>query len=375
MSTPQPPQDTATPQVTARAKHACPSCGAQAEWNPAKQLLVCPFCGAESPDDSYKAGGEVAELDLLEMLRRLPDDKKGWDGTRHSVQCQSCKAVMVFDAEKIGKNCEFCGSPALVDYAEVQAPIRPQSLLPFKISPSDVRDRMKQWYAGRWFAPNAFKSRSLIDQIHGIYVPYWTFDAQVHCPWEAEAGYHYYTTETYRDSNGNTQTRQVQHTRWEYASGEVDHFFDDEPVPATTGIDHGLLRGVEPFPTHELVPYDTAFLSGFVVERYQIDLEHAASEAHDQMRSELEAMCAKEIPGDTYRNLQIRPEYSGQTFKHTLLPVWVLTYMYRSKSYQVVANGYTGQIAGNYPKSGWKITFLILAVLIIALTIFALSQN
>ena len=144
--------------LAARDKHACPACGGQAEWNPGKQLLVCPFCGVESPYTEYKAGGDVAELDLLKMLRELPAEQRGWDTTRHSVQCQSCKAVMVFDPQKVGKNCDFCGSPALVDYTELQSPIRPQSLLPFKLSQSDVRDQMKRWYSSRWFAPTASPS-------------------------------------------------------------------------------------------------------------------------------------------------------------------------------------------------------------------------
>lgn len=370
----EPDEAAAAPQIAAREKHACPACGAQAEWNPAKQLLLCPFCGAESPYAGHKAGGAVAELDLVAMLRDLPAEQRGWDTDRRSVQCQSCKAVMVFDAARVGRNCEFCGSPALVDYAELQSPIRPQSLLPFKLSQNDVRDRMKRWYAGRWFAPNAFKHKSLVDQLHGLYVPYWTFDAEVHCEWQAEAGYYYYTTETYRDSKGNTQTRQVRHTRWESAAGAIDHFFDDEPVPATTGVDHGLLRQVEPFPTKELVPYDTAFLSGFVVERYQINLETAVSASLAQMHAALEQLAAREVPGDTHRNLQIQPHYSAQTFKHTLLPIWLLTYTYSRKTYNVIANGYTGNIAGNYPKSVWKILFAVLAATIIVLILIALNQ-
>ncbi len=163
--------------------------------------------------------------------------------------------------------------------------------------------------------------------------------------------------------------------RWEPAAGELDHFFDDEPVPATKGVDHALLRGVEPFPTGEVVPYDTAFLSGFVVERYQINLEQAATEAHAQMHAELEALCGQQVPGDTYRGLQIQPHYSAQTFKHTLLPIWLLTYTYRSKTFNVVANGYTGEIAGHYPKSFWKIAFFVLAIIIIVLTIIALQNN
>lgn len=367
--------DNAPPQIAAKEKHACPACGAQAEWNPSKQLLVCAFCGAESPYEQYKAGGAVAELDLVTMLRELPAEQRGWDTTRHSVQCQSCKAVMVFDPAKVGKNCEFCGSPALVDYTELQSPIRPQSLLPFKLSQNDVRDRMKRWYAGRWFAPNAFKTKSLVDQLHGLYVPYWTFDAQVHCDWQAEAGHYYYTTESYRDSQGREQTRQVQHTRWEYAEGAIDHFFDDEPVPATKGVDLALLRQVEPFPTQEVVPYDTAFLSGFVVERYQINLEDAATESLNQMHATLEGLCAQQIPGDTHRNLVITPEYSNQTFKHTLLPIWLLTYTYGAKTFNVIANGYTGEIAGNYPKSFWKIAFLVVGIIIVVLTILALQSE
>ena len=355
--------------VTALEKHACAACGAQAEWNPAKQKLVCPFCGTEAPYDVDAATGVIQEIDLVRTLREMPDDLRGWQAERKTVQCRSCKAVMVFDAAKVGQNCEFCGSPALVDYQEIKAPIRPQSLLPFKVSETAVRERIRKWYASKWFAPSRFKGRALVDTIHGVYVPYWTFDARVHCPWWADAGHYYYTTETYKDSQGRTQTRQVQHVRWEPASGVVDHFFDDEPVPGTQGIDLALLRAVEPFPTTELVPYDTAFLSGFVVEHYQVVLVDAAKRSQEQMHARLEALCASAVPGDTYRNLRIAPEYSGQTFKHVLVPVWLLAYTYGATRFQVVVNGYTGTMAGQYPKSVWKILFAVLVVLVILLLV------
>ena len=363
------------PEISALQKYPCAACGAQAEWNPARQMLVCPFCGVESPYEGHKAAGAVAELDLLKMLRELPAEKRGWDTARRSVQCQSCKAVMVFDPAKVGKNCEFCGSPALVDYEEIQAPIRPQSLLPFKIAQADVRDRMKRWYAGRWFAPNAFRHKSLIDQLHGLYVPYWTFDAQVHCPWQADAGHYYYTTETYRDGQGRTRTRRVRHVRWVPAAGAIDHFFDDEPVPGTKGVDHQLLRQVEPFPTQEIVAYDTAFLSGHVVEHYQVVLLDAAQRSQEQMQAKLMALCAQQVPGDTHRDLQINPSYASRTFKHVLVPIWLLTYNYGAKAYQVIVNGYTGQIAGNRPYSAWKIFLAVVAAIIAALIVVFLSNR
>ena len=353
-------------QLAAREKYPCAACGAQAEWNPSKQTLVCSFCGTVTPF-SVDPDGAIVELDLVKALRELPDEARGWLAERRSVQCQSCKAVSVFDPARVGENCDFCGSPKLLPYEEIKAPIRPQSLLPFKVSESDVREQIRRWYASKWFAPNSLRRRALVDRVHGVYIPYWTFDAQVVCPWRAEAGHYYYTTESYRDNKGQRRTRQVRHTRWEPASGTVSHFFDDEPVPGTHGVSARLLHEIEPFPTGELVPYAAAFLSGFVVEHYQVVLVDAAQRSKDLMTEKLQGMCAQEVPGDTHRNLEIFPTFSGETFKHILVPVWLLTYIYGNKPWQVVVNGYTGRMAGEYPKSFWKIAALVVVILIVVL--------
>ena len=360
--------------VSALQKIECPACGAQAEWNPSKEKLVCPFCGTESPYHIDRQQGTVVELDLVKTLRELPDDERGWQTDRRSVQCQSCRAVMVFDPARVGQNCEFCGSPALVAYEEIKAPIRPQGVLPFKIDGNRIRDSIRSWWRSKWFAPNALSHSALVDTLKSVYIPYWTFDAQVHCPWQAEAGYHYYVPVQGVDSKGRPVTRMEQRTRWEPAAGVVDHAFDDEPVPGTQGLPLDLLRQVEPFPTQEVVAYDTAFLSGHVVEHYQVVLLDAAQRAQEQMQAQLEQLCAGQVPGDTYRNLQINPQYSARTFKHVLVPIWLLTYTYGAKVFNVIANGYTGKIAGRYPKSFWKIAFVVLLA-IIAVIFFAISQG
>jgi hypothetical protein len=239
-------------------------------------------------------------------------------------------------------------------------------LLPMKLSETQVRDTIRKWYGSRFWAPNKLKNAALTDTVKGLYIPYWTFDAQVHSDWTAESGYYYYTTETYRDSQGNTQTRQVQHTRWVPSSGAVDHFFDDELVPASKGVHEERLRNIEPFPTKELVAYNAGYLSGWVVERYQIDLISAAKEARVEMDSAMERMCSQEVPGDTQRGLEVNSDFSGQTFKHILVPIWLLTYNYGAKNFQVVINGYTGVISGTYPKSWVKILLAVLAGLIAA---------
>jgi hypothetical protein len=361
-------------EYVALEKNSCPACGAQAEWNPSKQALICPYCGTESPYELNKETGNIEEIDLVKTLREMPEELRGWQAKKKSVRCRSCRAVSVFDPEKVGKNCEFCGSPELVDYEELKPPIRPQSLLPFKISETNVRDRIRKWYSSRWFAPNKLKKSALVDTVHGVYLPYWTFDAKVFCRWTAESGYYYYTTETYRDSSGKTRTRQVRKVRWESSSGSLHHFFDDELVSGSKGVRPDLLRQIEPFPTRELVNYDKGFLSGFVVEHYQVVLLDAAKTSIELMNQKLYHICASQVPGDTFRNLQIEPDYSDKTFKHVLAPVWLLVYNYGAKAFQVVVNGFTGQIAGEYPKSIWKILLLIVSILL-ALTVIIVLFN
>jgi len=363
------------PETVARDKFHCPSCGADAHWNAAKQALVCPYCGTVAPGKLDEATGQIVEHDLVAALRGLTVEQRGWKAEKVSVKCRSCQAISVFDPARVAQRCDFCGSAELVSYEQTKAPISPESLLPFKLSEGQIRESIHRWYRTRWFAPNRLKSSALTDTVKGIYLPYWTFDAQAHADWTAESGYHYYTTETYRDSDGQTKTRQVQHTRWVPSSGAVDHFFDDELVPASKGASEALLRRIEPFPTQELAAYDAGYVAGWVVEQYQIDLVAAAQCSRARMNEQLETKCAAEVPGDTHRNLQVQARYSNQTFKHVLLPVWVLTYNYGAKTYQVLVNGCTGAIAGKHPLSAAKIILLVLAILAVGLGILALAQR
>lgn len=365
------------PEITAREKYACPSCGGEAQWNPAKQALVCPFCGTVSPAKLNSTGSvEIHENDLISALQNIGSEKRGLQVEKKAVKCQSCQAISLFDPQKVSQRCEFCGSSALIPVEQQGQAIRPESLLEFKISEAQVRDSVRAWYGSRWFAPSALKSRALTDTVKGIYLPYWTFDAQVHADWTAESGYYYYETEVYRDSDGREQTRQVQRTRWTFSSGSRDHFFDDELVPASRGVPAPLLRKIEPFPTTtNLKPYDPGYLSGWTVEQYQIDLVAAAQQARSEMDSELNQLCAREVPGDTHRNLSVTANYSGQTFKHILVPAWVLAYTFGAQSFQVVVNGYTGTIAGKHPLSWIKITLTVLAVIALIVIIVAVYNS
>jgi Zn finger protein HypA/HybF involved in hydrogenase expression len=344
--------------ATAREKFHCPSCGGEANWSPAKQALVCPFCGAESPIALQARTAEtvIVEHDLLEALRQTPDEARGWAAAKTTVRCQSCQAISVFDADKVGSRCEFCGSAQLVPYAEVNDAFRPESLLPLKLSEAQARDAIRAWYKRQWLAPNALNARALTDTVRAIYLPYWTFDAKASAQWTADAGTYYYT------GSGKNRER---HVRWTPASGELSHVFDDDLVPASTGVAAQWLHGVEPFPTDGLIPYDPGYLAGWTVERYQIDLPAAATRSRAQMDETLRQLCSQQVPGDTSRNLVVQAAFSDRRFKHILVPVWLMTYIYGAKSYQVVVNGVTGKMAGGRPWSWVKILLLVIAALIV----------
>jgi Zn finger protein HypA/HybF involved in hydrogenase expression len=357
----------------AREKFACPACGGEAVWNPAKGKLVCPFCGTESPAE-LAADGVLVEHDLGAALRAIPDGARGFAAATRQVRCQSCNAISVLDPSRQAQNCAFCGSAQLVPYEETKPAFTPESVLPFRRSETEARDGIRAWYGKLWLAPSRLKSRALTDTVRGVYLPYWTFDAQVEADWTADAGHYYYETETYV-VNGQTRTRQVQRIRWEPAAGHVSHFFDDDLVCASVGVQPALVRGIEPFPTHDAKPYDAGYVAGWVVERYQIDLVGAAQRARAAMDAKLRALCAQQIPGDTYRNLVVHADYSRQTFQHTLAPVWLLSYTYGARRFQCLMNGVTGAVRGEYPKSPWKVALLVLAILIVVVIVMSLARS
>ena len=349
-------------ELSAQQKLACPACGGEAQWNPAKQALVCAYCGTESPY-TLKADGEVIEHDLVTALKAVPQSARGWQDDRRPVRCQHCQAISVFSGAQQGKACDFCGSTALVPFEETGDIIRPETLLPFAVDEPNARERVRKWYGSRWWAPNNLNQKALTDTLHGVYLPYWTFDAQVSARYTAEAG-------TYFKNNQNKQE-----IRWRSVSGRIDHFFDDTLVCASHGVHPQLVRAVEPFPTtsDRLKPYDPGYLSGWTVERYQLDLVAAAQQGRQRMLDAARQMCADAIQADTQRNLQVDARFDAQTFKHVLLPIWLVGYRYGTRDFQVVINGATGQVAGEHPWSWVKIGFAALALALVGLVMLWLD--
>ena len=374
--TPPPLPRGSAAEVRSLDRHACPECGGKGEWDPAKKQLVCPYCGTTFPHiGPPPMPGAVVEHDLDQKLAELGSDASRIDTAIRHVQCTHCHAVLVRSGETVAQHCDFCGSPELLDYTDIAAPIRPESVLPAQVSKEQAYHALKRFLGSRWFAPNDLKRRNLVDRMNRIYLPYWTFDANAECPWTAESGTYYWVTVTDRDAEGRESTRQERRIDWSPASGHVSTSFDDIAISGSGGLNTDLLRKIEPFPTHDVVPYETAYVSGWQVEQYQVPLDEAARRGFGVMHGLLEQMCAREVPGDTYRGLQIAPEYSDRKFKHLLAPVWLLAYQYRGKTWQGVVNAVTGATSARFPVSPWKVALVVLLVLVVVALILIAQQR
>jgi hypothetical protein len=279
--------------------------------------------------------------------------------------CKRCGAHTALDPHMFASSCAFCGTAAVVEAPNNPNFIRPEGLLPFVVTRETAMQSFRDWLGRLWFRPNDLKSKSRVTNIQGAYIPFWTFDAATHSAWTAEAGHYYYTTEN---------NKRVRRVRWVPASGTLEHFFDDLPVPASRGIDADICQGIEPYPTSDLTPYEPSYLSGFLAEENAIDLPEALETAKMRMRQELRDACAREVPGDTHRNLVVDTVFSAIAYKNCLLPIWVAAYDYKSQPYRFLVNGVTGKAHGNAPWSWVKITFAVLFALIVFLTVMYLND-
>jgi hypothetical protein len=334
-------------------KFPCAACGADVVWNPGAEALKCPYCGTIRTVP--KAFGQVVEKPIEDGLRAPRD--LGWGVTRKTVRCQRCGASQSIEPGLVASRCAFCGTPAVVEAPAGGKMIRPEGILPFRIDRDHAAGMFRGWLGRLWFRPGDLGKRATLETLQGVYVPYWTFDAATHSEWEAEAGTPYTVS-----VDGRTETR----IRWEAASGFLEKFFDDVPVPASKGLPPALALGLEPFPTKDLLAYDPSFLSGFLAEEYAVDLPDALREARERMEGEIRAACIRQIPAPMHRNLSVRTAWSSVAYKNALLPVWIAAYDYAGKPFRFLVNGVTGRVSGKAPWSAVKIALaIVLAILVV----------
>lgn len=341
----------------------CPSCGADLEFAIDVQSLACPYCGhverIEEPDED----ADPAEHDLIEALERLSCRRReraaeAAEGEPlQEVACESCGASVRFAGTLTSTICAYCGSPiqrAGVHDAPDRIPV--DAVLPFAVPEDRAKDALAGWLAGRWFLPNDLKRRGVDERFAGVYVPYWTFDALTVNRYRGERGEHYYVT-----VQRGERTVQERRTRWYPVSGSFRRFFDDVLVVACGGLPRRLLMRLEPWPLERCRPYRPDYLAGHFARTWDVPLNRGFAEARRRMEEAIAAEVRRRIGGDTQIVHWVGTRYSALSYKHLLLPVWLLAYRYRDKTYRIAVNATTGEVQGERPWSWVKIALAVFA--------------
>jgi len=332
----------------------CGSCGAPASFSPEAQALQCAHCGESTPIEPIEGDFAAREYDFESALRSLETKPaRELAANAHEVECENCGAHFVLS--ETASRCAYCDSPKVVDTRESREILVPESLLPFSVSREQAGSAFKGWLESLWFAPNDLVRRARGEEIDGVYIPYFTYDTATHTDYRGQRGEHYYVTESYTDSDGKRRTRSVQKTRWYPASGHVSLAFDDVLVCASSSLPRLLIRSLEPWDLHALQAFRPEFLSGFLAERYQVELPHGFEIAKQRMDPSIRERVRRDIGGDEQRIVWMRVAHEDITFKHLLLPIWISSFRYEERVYRFFVNARTGEVSGERPFSWIKI--------------------
>lgn len=340
----------------------CAQCGAKVEFAPGTDSLQCPYCGHQTTIPTGTA--EIAENDFEATLAGMEQSAVTEDV--RSVACTSCAAHIEPPPAAEAFPCPYCGSSIVVTSASERL-IKPQALLPFHVPREQATEMFRKWIRTRWFAPNALKKFARLDErLQGLYTPYWTYDAGTVSRYTGQRG------DTYVVRVGKrTQTR----IRWRPAAGTVSRNFDDMLVVGSTSLPRDLAEKLEPWDVGSLVPYADEYLSGFLAERYQVDLRQAWSRAVERMDEVIRKDVERDIGGDHQRITSLHTRHSDVTYKHVLLPLWICSYRFRDKVYRFLVNARTGEVQGQRPWSAIKIALAVIVAAALALWIYSASQS
>ncbi len=347
-------------------KKPCANCGAELKYKPGTTNISCEYCGHEESINIDENG--FTELELYPYLKEMGAQKHSEEISM--LHCKNCGANQHVEENYKSLHCVYCSMPLVIEDAYKEDWILPGAVLPFQIEKQQSFLIFQKWVNKLWWAPNKLKKASLDPQFtKGLYLPYWTFDAQLSASYTGQRGEYYYETQRYRDSNGKTQTRRVRKTRWYPASGKVSGFVDDTLIKASKQRSGRIPSQIARWNLKKLQPFDSGFLSGFVTEKYTIPLQQGHLSAKGEAKQIAERWCRQDIGGDTQRVNSMNMSLAEETFKHILLPVYVSAYRYKGKEYNFYINGENGQISGTRPYSFWKI-FLAIVFALILISLF-----
>jgi len=322
----------------------CPSCGGSIEFDSNIQKMRCPYCDTEFDMASIREMEEELASEGSDELNWNLDTSNQWqdeEGNNMVVYvCQSCGGEIATDRTTVASSCPFCDNQVVMS-GNLSGELRPDYVIPFKLNKAAAKEGLYNHFKGKRLLPKVFKSENHIDEVKGVYVPFWLFDAEV---------------------NGRVHYRGTRVRKWsnrDFDFIETSHFdilrggsmaFDKVPVDGSTKMPEDLMESIEPYNYRDNQKFSSAFLAGFVANKYDIGAKESEGRANQRIRATTEQAFRNTVQGyatvtQTSSNLKLS---NGQV-KYALLPVWRLNTTWRGKQYVFAMNGQTGKFVGDLP--------------------------
>jgi hypothetical protein len=320
-------------------------------------------------------GRAVVEQDFRAALGALRSGALDRTGSQvageKEVVCQNCGGHTTFTGSLTATRCPYCATPIQRDDVH-DAPSRlaVDGVVPFGIDQRAAKAAIDRWIDSRWFAPNEFKKYSTTGSFTSVYAAYFTYDAETTTQYTGQRGDNY-TVTVGSGENRRTEVR----TRWSYRAGTVHDAFDDVPILANEGFDPRHIQALEPWPTQEARPFSAEYIAGHLCRTYDHDVEECFGTAKGRIEDGVRQTVHRDIGGDLQQITSMSVRYDSLTYKHLLLPIWLLTVVYQQKPFQVFINGVTGEVHGERPWSAVKIAVAVIAATIVAVVLFVLYRN
>ena len=347
----------------------CPCCDGAIEFDSQSQNMKCPYCDTEF---------EIADLQTYnEVLGSQPEDNMQWDaaagqewqpGETEGMRiytCNTCGGEIVGDETIGATECPFCGNPVVMT-GQFAGALKPDLVIPFKLDKKAAMEALKKHYSGKKLLPKVFRDENRIKEVKGLYVPFWLFDADA----DAFARYKATKTRVWSDSRYNyTETSFFQVVR----AGTLG--FENVPVDGSTKMDDTLMESIEPFNLSEAVDFQTAYLAGYLADKYDVDADTSIARANERIKRTTEDAFRDTVHGyTTVTPVSTNISLQQSKAKYALCPVWVLNSQWKGKKYTFAMNGQTGKLVGDLPMDKglfWKWFFGIFGI--VSAAVFALS--
>jgi predicted RNA-binding Zn-ribbon protein involved in translation (DUF1610 family) len=320
-------------------RYVCPKCGGKMAYDAAKRRVSCAYCGnAMSEYQALMDGVLIKEHDFAVMLPTLKAHRWHLPGER-TFNCQSCGATISLPPAHITHACPFCASAHIVRAGASDAWIQPESVLPFQFDADAALGHVRTWLEKLRFRPGDLDEKAALSRPQGFYLPFWTFDVGGEITWRALV----------REERGNQ-------SEWVPRNGNYLVFHDDLLVPASHSLPADLISQLSGFDTKALVAYADNLLADWPAEIYQIAMADASLVARRRaFEAAKEHVRYRSLGGETVRDLTLNSSgVSIDTYKLTLLPVWIASYRYKKDRFALLVNGQSGDVVGRAPRGGFQ---------------------